>query len=213
MDRVDGFSGPITVTIDDLPPGVIANSPITVEAGELRCSFTLFAAEEAPNPAKDAMLPTVSATAQIRGKQIRQTKSIGSITLENAPKLTVELVHADKTMPHFNNKRLPVIEIKPGETIRAKVKISRRGYNGRVNFGKESAALNLPFGIYVDNTGLNGVLITPEDTERTFFLTAEPWLEPSERLIFLEAQEAGKPSSNPAVLRVIANTPKKLAEK
>ena len=203
IDRVDGFQGPIEVQLDDLPKGIIANSPITIEAGNLRAFFTLHVTPNAPVPAADAMSTTITATASVNGRQVRQSMSLGTIKIVEDPKLKVELVHAPDQIPHFNQDRLPVFEIRPGETITASVKLERLGHTQRVNFGKENAALNLPFGVYVDNTGLNGVLIPPDKNERTFFLTAESWVKPSERLIFLEAQEAGKPSSNPAILRVL----------
>ncbi len=149
------------------------------------------------------MSTTVTATAVIDGQEIRKAKTLGNIKLGEAPKLRVSLSHSPETMPHFSRSRLPVLEIRPGETITAEVRAERLGHQGRINFGKEDAALNLPFGVYVDNTGLNGVLIPPGENRRKIFLTAESWVEPCERLIFLEAAEAGKPSTNSALLRVL----------
>ena len=97
---------------------------------------------------------------------------------------------------------IPEVRIRPGETTTAEILITRTGHNGRVNFGKEDAAVNLPFGVYVANIGLNGVLIPPEKNTRTIFLTAESWVKPSSRLIFVRAGEAGNPCSNPIRLTV-----------
>ncbi|MEK6238239.1 MAG: hypothetical protein N2C14_26285, partial [Planctomycetales bacterium] len=61
---------------------------------------------------------------------------------------------------------------------------------------------NLPHGVYVDHTGLNGVLLLSGQTEREFFITAESWVQPAERPIFLEAGAAEKPTSPVVMLRV-----------
>jgi translation initiation factor IF-1 len=203
IDRKDNFSGPVEIEVNDLPAGIAVGGPITVEPSGLRAFFTVYASENAPVPAGDAMSTTVTATALIGGQKIRRTKSLGNIKLGNDPKLKVSLSNSSEAMAHFSRSRLPVLEIRPGETITAQVSAERLGHKGRITFGKEDAALNLPFGVYVDNTGLNGVLIPPGETERTIFLTAEHWVEPCERLIFLEAAEAGKPATNPALLRVL----------
>jgi hypothetical protein len=54
---------------------------------------------------------------------------------------------------------------------------------------------------------LNGVLITESETERTVLLQAEPWVEPSERLVFVEASVDGAPTSRPVLLRVLPAGP------
>ena len=53
-----------------------------------------------------------------------------------------------------------------------------------------------------DNIGLNGVLITESENERNVLLQAESWVEPTERLVFVEASVDGAPASRPILLRV-----------
>ena len=131
-------------------------------------------------------------------REIRHEQSLGKISLEPEVQLKVEL---------FGNvdaeTKIPVIEIRPGSTTSTKLKVDRVTHKDRINFGKENAGINFPFGVYVDNIGLNGVLLPPHETERTIFLTAETFVQPCQRLVFLEAEEAGKPSSNPVILRVL----------
>ena len=62
--------------------------------------------------------------------------------------------------------------------------------------------VNAPHGVYVDNIGLNGVLITESENERNVLLQAEPWVEPTERWVFVEASVEGAPASRPILLRV-----------
>ena len=140
--------------------------------------------------------PEIVAAATINTRTVTKTNAFcRELKLEKSPKLFVGVKHPPKAIPHFNQSGLPVFEIRPGQTIEATVIANRNGHDTRINFGKEEAAVNLPFGIYVDNTGLNGVLIPPGQTERTFQLTAEDWVEPCSRVIFLVAEEAGKPAS------------------
>ncbi len=212
VDRIDNFSGPLDVEITGLPTGVKAEGPITVEENELQAMFTLFASLDAQLSQEGLNNAMVKISATVNGRRVSRSKSLGEIKLADPPPLSVQLGHAPGKTPQFDQSGLPVLEILPGETITAQVAVTRSGYNGLVNFGKEDAALNLPFGVYVDNTGLNGVLIPAGQNERTFFLAAEEWVKPCSRLIFLEAGEAGKPSSNPAVLRVITGKDRKKTE-
>ena len=203
IDRKDNFSGPVSIAVENLPSGIKAIGPVTIAEEVLRAFFVLHAADNAEVPA-DSHEIKVTATALINGKKVKRTQSLGTVKLTGEPKLRVGLGCDEGAMPYFNRDRRQVLEIHPGETITAQVQIRRDGYDGLVNFGKQDAALNLPFGVYVNHTGLNGVLIPKGKTKRSFFITAEEWVKPCERLIFLEAGESGKPSSNPVVLRVLA---------
>ena len=96
-----------------------------------------------------------------------------------------------------------VLTIRPGETIAAKVRVERNGHQGLVSFGKEDSGRNLPHGVYVDNIGLNGLMIVEGQSERTFFLTCADWVQPQERLFYLRAEQQGGQCSLPAVIRVL----------
>ena len=54
-----------------------------------------------------------------------------------------------------------------------KVKVERNGFKGPIPFGNEGSGRNLPFGVIVDNLGLNGLLILDNQDEREFFITAD----------------------------------------
>ena len=99
------------------------------------------------------------------------------------------------------------IEITPGGTTTAVIRIERGEFTGPVGFGKEEAIWNLPHGIYVANTGLNGVLIVEGTIERTVVMTAEPWVSAGERWVFVEADIDGLPTSAPVLLRVAGSSP------
>jgi len=202
-ERVDGFDGPIEIEISGLPEGFYVPGPLQIEPGHDRLWATLWAEPDAKTPDKDALEKIeLFATAQIDGKSVRQSiGSLGKIEVSESPKLLVQLIPDHET--EAPDDRYPVVELKAGTTTTATIRITRQDHEGRVGFGNESGAVNAPHGVYVDNIGLNGVLIVEGQDERQFFITAESWVKPVERVIFVEAGEAGKPTSNPVLLRVL----------
>ena len=92
--------------------------------------------------------------------------------------------------------------IAPGQTIMLKVKVERIGFKGLVSFGNEGAGRNLPFGVIVDNLGLNGLLLLEDQDEREFFLTADSNTREQTRLFHLTSGTAGSHSSRPVFLHV-----------
>ncbi|MCA9270831.1 MAG: hypothetical protein KDA41_20265, partial [Planctomycetales bacterium] len=97
---------------------------------------------------------------------------------------------------------IPEVAIKPGQTIALTLRVDRRKNNGVLSFGKEDAGRNLPHGVYVDNIGLNGVLLLAGQNEREVFITADDWVPTGRRLFFLQLDQEGKPCSWPVTLVV-----------
>ena len=90
----------------------------------------------------------------------------------------------------------------PARRSRSTVKIERNGYNGQVPFGKEGSGRNLPFGVIVDNLGLNGLLVLENQRERVFFITADASTPEQVRPFHLTTTAEGGQSSRPVILRV-----------
>src|SRR5439155_3149946 len=81
------------------------------------------------------------------------------------------------------------VAIKPGGEVKVTVKIERRDRAiGRVPLDVQG----LPHGVRVLDVGLNGILITPNETTRTFVLYAEPWVAPMSHPIVVLARREGK---------------------
>ena len=205
IDRIDNFDGPVEIHIDNLPSGLTVPGPISIQAGHLRTWARLEASVDTPDLTEESSKQIiVRATAKIDDEIVTRTRSLGEVKLSEPPKLYVHLLPDDEMRTPVNVAAgMPMITISAGGTTTARIQVERHGYEGRINFGKEEAALNLPHGVYVDNTGLNGVLIPEDEQERVFFITAEPWVQPQDRVIFVEASEAGRPTSNAAMLRVV----------
>lgn len=198
--RLDDFQGPITVNIDNVPAGFVVPSPIVIQSGQYEAVGTVYATPEAKTPSKEACDKIqITAAATIAGESVQQSvKNFGHFQVEDkAPPLTLEIVSAGE--PSSGHVELV---IHPGETLMAKVNISRQGHNGVVSFGKEDAGRNLPHGVFVDNIGLNGLLLLQGQNQREFFITAAPWVPESTRQFHLKANVAGGITSLPVTLKV-----------
>jgi hypothetical protein len=145
----------------------------------------------------------VTASALVDGKMVRQkAMKVAEIKLAPAPKLLVHVLPstAAHQRPHENSTSELVIA--PGETIAATLKVERNGFDGDIKFGGEHAGRNLPHGVYIDNIGLNGVTLLKGESERTIYITARKWVPEQTRPFHLQAEEAGKQTSWPILIRV-----------
>ena len=88
--------------------------------------------------------------------------------------------------------------ITPGMTTTCKLKVDRRGFKDQITFDVE----NLPHGVWVDNIGLSGILITPQENEQTIYISSAPWVPQCDRLFFAVAKVAGDQATLPITLHV-----------
>ncbi len=173
-DRIDDFDGPIEVQLDNLPPGFSA-PPTTVPAGETSTSFALFAEPTASVPARAKALK-LTAHATIDGQDVVREAAGGLPKVEAPGDILTTTDVAEAT-------------VAPGGEVRVTVKVERRnGFAGRIPL----EVRGLPHGVRVLDVGLNGILITEKDTERTFVIHVEPWVEPMEHPFVVAAREEGK---------------------
>jgi hypothetical protein len=204
--RIDGFEGPIRVEVDGLPTGFSATTPLVIEAGQTRALGVIAAEAEAAAPTPEQSKGScVTASATISGRFVSHAVNpIGPISLAEKPAPLLQIRPAEdgpRPIVHVAG-RPPEFEIHPGQTITLKVKVRRNGHAGPVPLGNEGAGRNLPFGVIVDNLGLNGLLITEDQDERTFFVTADRSVLPQTRPFHLTTAVAGGQSSHPVILHV-----------
>lgn len=204
--RRESFTGPIRIEIANLPPGFTASTPVVIEAGQMVALATLHADAEAKSPEEAAdKAVRVTATATIRDRDVaHEIGSLGDLQLGKPPKLTVEIL-AGSDRSHVRETPGQPLEfsIRPGETITAQVRAVRHDFKDRIELGGEGSGRNLPHGLYVDNIGLNGLLIVEGETERDFFITASPISQPGTRRFHLRANADDGQVSRPALIRVL----------
>ncbi len=83
------------------------------------------------------------------------------------------------------------IEMSAGREVTLTINVERHnGFTGRVPV----SVMNLPHGVRVNDVGLNGVMITEQETSRTVHIIAEPWVEAQTRpLVIVGRVEVNSP--------------------
>ena len=207
VERLDDFNGPIKVEVEGLPPGFHLTSPIMIESGQEFARATLNTdADVAALTVENKKSSKIFASAMINGKEVRKPSgTLGELKIADKPNLLVRIGAADATydeiMKADPNKPLE-LTVAPGSTVTAKVCIERNGHKQRVQFGNADAGRNMPHGVFVDNIGLNGLMIVPNENERIFFITAAKTATEQTRHIHLRANNVGGQCSWPAILHI-----------
>ncbi len=205
VERREGFDGPVQLEFGNVPAGFALSGPVEIEAGQERALAVVSAAADAVAPPAGHEI-TVKATARVDGRDVVQDlPPVTGLKLREAPKVTVQILPgADRSCVVEAPGQPLEFRIRPGQTIGARVKAERRGFTGRIELGNEDSGRNLPHGLYVDNIGLNGLLIVEGQDEREFFITAAKIARPGERLFHLRTTADGGQASTPVVVRVEA---------
>lgn len=213
VDRIDGFEGPVRVDLSGLPDGYTASTPIVIEAGHLEAKGTLFAAMDCTPPSPEQVAKVkVTATASPEGREtVKDVKPFAMLSVAPRPRTVVWLepdldplgdaATADPRKAKAEGSARGdgrQITVKPGGRVSAMLKIRRFDHNDRVTFDVD----NLPFGVIVDDIGLNGILIPEGQTERRIFLTTAAWTPEAARPCYARVREAPNPTSAPILLRV-----------
>jgi hypothetical protein len=166
--RADGLDGDIEVRLLDLPAGFTATGGV-IRAGQNSTVITISASASA-----DASFPLrVQATAAAGGRRITRELNTGDrIAIVSAAPEPELLVWTEPAQ----------VALEPGGHAFVSIRIKReRGFEGRVPFDVR----NLPHGVIVTDVGLNGVMITEEETTQRFRLAAESWVEPLSQPVFV----------------------------
>lgn len=204
--RMDQFDGAIKIEVEGLPSGYQISAPVTIEAGQVSAQAVLSVAKNAkPLIADDAKNLKIRAIAQVAGKLItHDVAGFQEIKIDETPKLHIAISEAPGGAQAIETDGDGPLEfeISPGETIMLQVNAERLNHQGEIPFGKEDAGRNLPHGLYVDNIGLNGLLMLSDQSQREFFITAAKWVPEQSRLFHLKTSAAGGPASRPVLLHI-----------
>ncbi len=201
VDRVDGFDGPVTFELPDLPSGLRSNAPVTIEAGQ-RFAVGMIWADENAVEWEGKVKPEIVAHATVAGRRVERKVGVaGEFTLGDRPSVIPSMQPIDHDVAENEEWTL---QVRRGETVSARVVLRRKeGFNNEVSFGKEDSGRNTSQGVYVDNIGLNGLLIRANQNEREFFLTADPTTLPGKRRMHLKANVDGGVTTHPITVEVL----------
>lgn len=162
---------------------------------------------QSAEPSEQSFEISLTARATVDGREIvKVLPETLAITIDPSLKEVQLRLMPVSSQPGTDSQReLEELTIHPGETISARVVVQRNGTQSRIGFGKEDSGRNLPHGAFVDNIGLNGLLITEEQNEREFFITAAAKVAPGRRQFHLQGDTKGNPTSRPIWLNVLSN--------
>ncbi len=163
--RMEGFEGPVRVRVVDLPPGFRATEGL-IRPREMITTLVLSAQETAQEPEEPVRLRVV-------GDAVIGGRTVSRVAADPAEPLNlVSLAPSPPIVPRIEPPN-PVI--RPGENIRLTIHIQRNhGFRLDVPFILQ----NRPAGIWVEDSGSNGIVISKDETSRTLTLRADPWVEP-----------------------------------
>ncbi len=196
-NRLDGLDGPISIELKGLPAGLVATNPLVIEAGQISATGTIYATDETvaqPEPVRLVMTATTSIAGEVVTRELAEQLELSILPPQG---LRFEVVDATDS-----SKPLQELTIHPGETTTARIVLERKGVEGPISFGNEDSGRGLPHGAFIDNIGLNGLLIPAEQNEREFFITAAPKVAPGRYPFHLRSTN-GNPTSRPIWLNVI----------
>ncbi len=171
--RLEGYNGPIEVAMTGLPAGLTATKGVIgagLDAATIVVSAAVDARLDRAAPFEATGRATVANRALIRAANADDRTKLIAL----GPKPDIALTAVTK-----------VVELAPGETKEVMVKVARgNGFAGRVPV----EVRDLPARVRVTDSGLNGVLITEDESERSFKLWALPNAEPGEGYVYLSGR-------------------------
>lgn len=191
VQRIDGFEGPVTITASGLPDALHANLPLTIQAGQDRAIGNIWIDADADDQdwTADPEIP-LTATATIHGRRVeRSPGTLGKLSLQARPKAIPRIEPIDESTAQRDEFGRLILSVRRGQTISARVVVDREdGFTQEISFGKETSGRNTAHGVYIDNIGLNGLLVRHHESAQTFFLTADPVAQTGPRLFHLTAE-------------------------
>lgn len=179
VTRHDGYEGPVELRIEDLDPRLEAITA-TIASEEETGIIALEARSKFEGTAKPFK---VIGAVPIAGIKVYET----AVTIQGATMTD----HGDIVTQMTQSK----VELKAGSETKITAEVKRlNNFQGRIPL----EVRGLPFGVQVTDVGLNGILVLPTETTRTFTLKAEPWVNRGVYPIVVLARREGKPTEHPA---------------
>jgi hypothetical protein len=189
VERLDDMNEPIDVELVDAPPeGYTLDMAGIPPDGDEAVSTVKARPDATSTPLSGSI--RLRARARIAGKEVVREGSLRMLHAAAEPDLVIDMEPRE-------------VKLRAGSTAAVSVRATRRnGFIGRIPLDVP----NLPHGVVVMDTGLNGILIPEGEDAREYVLRAEPWVAPGRYTIYTTGRtETRSPlpttfASEPAVL-------------
>ncbi len=201
VERIDGFDGPVSVDILDVPAGLTVTTPIVVAADRLSATGTIYAAPDAPlTPAAPAGHLKAIATASIGGKQVTwplQDLPRPWVRSRSDSVLAFEPAGGPVIAPRAPGEPVVVVPFTPGKITAAIVHARRRDPSKPLTL----ELVHLPPGVYLSS---GGALIPFDegDTEKTVLFQCDPNAPDADAVVYLQTKDQSPVTSAPMLFRV-----------
>lgn len=200
-ERWDGLDQEIHFEISGVPEGLQITKDLSVQPEQVSARGTLYLPADESDRIPEEFTLQFTPRATTNSAQVIRSESFELKVKKAAPtKLKLKVVEIGQS---FQADSIPEIVIKAGTTVRVQLAIDRGGVAGDLAFGNEESGRNLPHGVFVDNIGLNGLLIPAAESAREVFITAAPWVPEQVRFFHLRAEGHDNPTTAPVRIRVI----------
>lgn len=200
-ERWDGLDQEIHFDVNGVPEGVQITKDISVQPEQISARGTLYLPAGESDRVPEEFTLQFTPSAKTANGQVIRSESFELKVKKAAPtKLKLKVVEIGQS---YEADGIPEIVIKAGTTARVQLAIDRGGVTGDLAFGNEESGRNLPHGVFVDNIGLNGLLIPSAENAREVFITAAPWVAEQVRYFHLRAEGHDNPTTAPVRIRVI----------
>ena len=195
-NRTAGYEGPIEIGVEGLPKGVTDNHA-SIPADQDSTVVVLSAPTDAASGAAAAPIRIVG-RAIINGKE--RVRVANRMDGEDAPLQVATVIPPPDVVVTAEPN---VVALEAGNETKVTLHVDRKnGFDGRV----PCYVMNLPPGVRVVNIGLNGVLVDPAQSTRTFTLKAENTVKTIDQPIYVvaevESNSSTRHASAPVMLKV-----------
>lgn len=193
-NRTAGYQGPIEVELEGLPKGVTASLAL-IPAGQ---ESTVIALSASPEASLDVAPIRIVGRGRSNGRDL--VRVANRTADEDAPLEVASVIPPPDVLVTTEPRE---VTLEAGKETTVTLHVARKnGFDGRVPCN----LMNLPPGVRVVNIGLNGVLVGPNQSTRTFTLKAADWAASIEQPIYVVAEvESNSPTrhaSPPILLKV-----------
>ncbi|MCU0710716.1 MAG: hypothetical protein MUC43_01560 [Pirellula sp.] len=200
-ERWDGLDGEIHFDVSGVPDGLQMTQDLNVQSEQIVGRGTLYMPEgEKDRIPGEFTIRFTPSSRTLDGQMIHGEPFDLKVKKAEPTKLKLKLVEIGQG---FEAEGIPEVVIKAGTTVKVQLAIDRGGVAGDLAFGNEESGRNLPHGVFVDNIGLNGLLIPASENAREVFVTAAAWVPEQVRYFHLRAEANDNPTTSPVRIRVI----------